>query len=136
MAKERRVIRQSGVIPYRFHGGRLEVLVITSNDGQRWGMPKGLIEPGLTPAESAAKEAFEEAGVRGLLGGAVGSYSFAKWGGTCWVDVFLLRVEEILEQWEEQHRTREWLGVEEAVARVSRAELGELVRRVPVIVGG
>ena len=48
------VYRQSAVLPYRFSGGDLEVLLITSRKGKRWVFPKGIIEPGLTPQRSAA----------------------------------------------------------------------------------
>jgi len=136
MGKARRVIRQSAVVPYRRAGGQLEVLVITSSDGQRWGVPKGLLEPGLTPAESAAKEALEEAGVRGAVSPAsVGTFAYEKWGGTCEVEVFLLHVEEVLDSWEEQqHRTREWLSVAEAVARLWHPDLRAIVRSLPEMV--
>ena len=57
MSQARRMIPQSGVIPYRVREGQVEVLVITSSDGLRWVVPKGLVEPGMTAADSAAKEA-------------------------------------------------------------------------------
>ena len=137
MSALRRVYEQSAVIPYRRHGGRLEVLVITTSDGRRWGVPKGLVEPGLTPPESAAREAEEEAGARGAVSSErLGEYTYPKWGGTCRVEVFPLHVEEVLARWQEGHRAREWLGVDEAAARVSEPGLKELVRRLPGVVSG
>ena len=62
--------RQSAVIPYRLREGRVEILLITSRKGKRWVVPKGILEPELTPAESAAKEAREEAGVSGRISAA------------------------------------------------------------------
>jgi 8-oxo-dGTP pyrophosphatase MutT (NUDIX family) len=127
-----RIIHQSGVIPFRQEQGRLEVLVITSSDGQRWGVPKGLLEPGLTPAASAAKEALEEAGVRGhVFPDSIGTYSYPKWGGTCRVEMFLLRVDEVLESWDEMYRTREWVGVDEAARRMAAEGLRQMLRDLP-----
>lgn len=59
--------RQSAVIPYRFGADGLEVLLITSRKRKRWVLPKGVVEPGMTPAGSAEKEAFEEAGIEGRV---------------------------------------------------------------------
>lgn len=63
------LVRQSGVIPYRFNAitGEIEILLVTTRSGNRHVFPKGNLERGLTQADSAAKEAFEEAGVRGLV---------------------------------------------------------------------
>src|SRR5690606_25585077 len=55
--------RQSAALPFRQQGGKLEVMLITSRRTGRWGVPKGGIQAGMTPWESAAEEAAEEAGV-------------------------------------------------------------------------
>jgi 8-oxo-dGTP pyrophosphatase MutT (NUDIX family) len=119
---------QSGVIPFRLEEGKIQILLITSRSGKRWVIPKGIIEPDLSPQESAQKEAYEEAGVSGEISGeSVGSYSYNKWGGTCTVKVFLLKVEKILEEWNESYfRTREWMSVEEAIKRVDEAKLKDI----------
>jgi 8-oxo-dGTP pyrophosphatase MutT (NUDIX family) len=89
----------------------LEVLLITSRRRGRWIIPKGLIEPGMSPAESAAMEAFEEAGVRGRIGDQpIEEYSYKKWGGVCGVKVYLLEVDEVFDDWPEADiRRREWI---------------------------
>jgi 8-oxo-dGTP pyrophosphatase MutT (NUDIX family) len=46
--------------------GVLEFLLVQTRGG-RWIFPKGGVEPGLTQAQSAALEAFEEAGVHGRI---------------------------------------------------------------------
>lgn len=69
---------QSGVIPYRRNGSTLEVLLISSRARRRWLVPKGIIELGMRADESAVKEAFEEAGVGGILDGRpVGKYEYS-----------------------------------------------------------
>ncbi len=126
------IYNQSGVIPFRFEKDRIQILLITSRSRKRWVIPKGIIEPDLPPQESAQKEAYEEAGVSGnIYGEAVGTYTYNKWGGTCTVKVFLLEVENILEDWPESNfRTREWVSVEEAVQRVDEPELKKIIKDI------
>ena len=130
------VFAQSAVIPWRRRGDTLQVLLITSIRGQRWIIPKGLVEPGMSPAESAAKEAFEEAGIRGRVApDPLGEYSYRKWGGTCQVLVFLMEVTAVLEQWEEMDvRRRKWLRAYEAAERVREPELQQWLHDLPQLV--
>jgi 8-oxo-dGTP pyrophosphatase MutT (NUDIX family) len=51
---------------FRIRGGILEFLLVQTRGG-RWTFPKGNTEPGLTTAQAAALEAFEEAGVHGRM---------------------------------------------------------------------
>jgi phosphohistidine phosphatase len=126
--------RQSAAIPVRRSADGVQVLLVTSRSGKRWIVPKGIVEKQLTPAESAAKEAWEEAGVRGaLLPGPIGSYRYEKWGGTCTVEVFVLRVEEWADQWPEPERRRRWAGLEEAAGEVREPDLAALVRTVAAL---
>ena len=127
---------QSAVIPYRWaHGGRagrLEVLMITSLKKKRWIIPKGVQEPGLSPAASAAQEAMEEAGVEGQVSKKpIGSYLYRKWGGTCHVLVYCLKVEIVHGTWAEDHRQREWVDLEAAIERTREEALKSLLRSVP-----
>jgi|GEM_PF-4495095 len=39
------------------------------SDGERWTFPKGRLERGESPAQAAAREAREEAGISGRVGG-------------------------------------------------------------------
>ena len=113
--------------------GRLEILLITSRRRGLWIIPKGLIEPDMSAAESAVMEAFEEAGVRGRIGDQpIDEYSYKKWGGVCGVKVFLLEVDEILEEWPESDiRKREWMSVDDAVAAIDQQALKAIVGSLP-----
>lgn len=53
-------------ICFRVRAGVLEFLLVQTRGG-RWTFPKGHAEPGLTTAQAAALEAFEEAGVHGRM---------------------------------------------------------------------
>ena len=58
------MLTQYGVIPVRpAADGGVEVLLITSRETRRWVVPRGNPILGKSPAESAAQEAFEEAGI-------------------------------------------------------------------------
>jgi len=116
---------QSGVIP--LYKGR--VVMVTSSGGKRWVLPKGIVEPGMTAAESAAKEALEEGGIVGKVKSrSVGSYTYEKWDGLCEVEMFVMKVERLLDEWDEMDvRDRELVSPEEAVARVKPKELRRIL---------
>ncbi len=57
---------QVAAVCYRVRGGDIEFLLVKTGKG-RWIFPKGSVEPGLTHAQAAALEAFEEAGVHGRI---------------------------------------------------------------------
>ncbi len=123
---------QSAVVPFRRRRGELEILMITSRKKKRWVLPKGVVEPDLSPWASAAKEALEEAGIEGKVSRrSVGNYRYEKWGGTCTVDVFPMAVGKIHESWLESFRERRWLSLGEAVARVREGELRRILRSLP-----
>lgn len=124
---------QSGAIPYRRSGGRIEVLLITSRRTGRWIIPKGMVESYLTPALSAAEEAYEEAGVHGeVSAGPLGSYAYARNGYRWIVRVYALEVTAVLERWPEMaQRQRAWYSVEEVARLADGAELQALIASLP-----
>ena len=116
-------------------GTTLEILLITSLNSKRWILPKGWLMEGLSATESAAREAFEEAGVAGKIGGKpIGCYHYLKekkdgGGVPCRVDVFALQVTAQMEEWPEKGaREIAWLPLEQAAVRVSEPGLRELLR--------
>ena len=123
---------QSAVIPFRVRKGRLELLLIMSSRKKQWLFPKGIKTVGVTPQQSAAQEAEEEAGVKGnVLDPPVGVYSYEKWGASCTVTVYPMAVTRILvdSEWEERHRGRHWIGPEEAGDFLKHEGLKALVKR-------
>jgi ADP-ribose pyrophosphatase YjhB (NUDIX family) len=57
---------QYAALPFRISArARTEFLLITSRETRRWIIPKGWPQKGRAPHRSAAREAFEEAGVLG-----------------------------------------------------------------------
>lgn len=122
--------KQSGVIPYRFKNGKLQILLITSRKKRKWIIPKGVIEPYMTPQESAAQEAYEEAGVLGkVTEEPVGSYEFSKWGGVCTITVFPMRVEKMYDEWmESDFRKRKWMTPEKALEKCENKEMRLMIK--------
>ena len=127
---------QSSVVPYRVRDGKVEILVIASSKKNHYVVPKGIQEPGLSPQLSAAKEALEEAGVEGEVASAeIGSYRYEKWGATCTVAVYPMKVTRMIpdHDWEESHRGREWLSVKKAVRQLKQQQLGPMLKKLEAL---
>src|SRR3984957_15984800 len=62
-----RECEQVAAVCYRVRRGAIEFLLVKTRGSGRWIFPKGSAEPGLTHAQAAAIEAFEEAGVHGRI---------------------------------------------------------------------
>jgi 8-oxo-dGTP pyrophosphatase MutT (NUDIX family) len=134
--KRKRV--QYGALPYR-RGDRArpEVMLVTSRERRRWIIPKGWPKKGKSARRSAAREAFEEAGVIGSVARrSVGSFSYKKElrNGRvvlCKVRVFPLRVKRQTQEWpEKSEREVKWLSARKAAKRVNDPELGQLIKRL------
>jgi 8-oxo-dGTP pyrophosphatase MutT (NUDIX family) len=97
------IIPQAAVLPIFSEQKHLFVLLITSMKRRRWILPKGIVEKDRTPEETAHIEAYEEAGIRGnLVGSSEGVYTYRKWGGLCRVDVFIMKVSKLEDDWPEK----------------------------------
>lgn len=127
--------KQSGVIPYFFKGGELMVVLIKSRQGKKWIIPKGIIEPDMTPWDSAAKEAMEEAGVDGRVDQEnICEYVQDKWGGKCHIKVFLMEVSKLYDSWDEDFRDRKLFPYKKAADKVDVKKLRKIIRILPEIV--
>ena len=119
------VLRQAAALPVRDG----EVCLITSRNGKRWVAPKGCLEPGKTAAEIALQEAWEEAGLAGVLDpDPIGSYFYEKDGLICHVIVFRMQVTGEAADWPERSfRERRWFSVAKAALRVADPGLRVLI---------
>jgi phosphohistidine phosphatase len=124
-------IRQAAAVPFRVtDDGRIEVLLIRRRGKSKWGIPKGLVDPGHTPEQTALIESDEEAGIEGeLIEPPLGAYTYEKFGGACRVTVFAMRVTAERARWlEERSRERAWYTLEDAAGTVAVGDVGEMIR--------
>lgn len=121
----------------RLADGSVEILLVTSRTTQRWIVPKGWPIKGLTGAEAAAREAFEEAGVVGrMMAEPAGRYTYwkrmADHFALCEVTLYLLEFERQLATWAEQGERRcEWFSLDDAANLVDDPELATAIRLLP-----
>ena len=126
--------RQVAALPLRLaKNGAIEILLVTSRDTGRWIIPKGWTSKRIKDCKAAAREAREEAGVKGkILREAIGTYRYTKRelgnGALIEVRVFLLKVSKRCKRWpEKRDRRRAWFDIEDAASRVSDPELSILI---------
>lgn len=122
---------QFGALPYTIIDGQLVVLLITSRGRGKWIFPKGGQIEGMTPWESAAREAWEEAGVTGdIEERPIGSYFLPvtdERPRPIEVKVFPLRVTGQREDWRERgQRYRHWAVIAEARRLITHDGLADL----------
>ncbi len=118
-------------------------MLITSRDTGRWVIPKGNPIPGLASHETAAQEAYEEAGIRGIpCPTPIGSFGYRKKRRTgryrdLIVTVYPLAFVEQLDDWPERHqRDTRWFPLDRAAAAVDEPGLKALIaafREPPVL---
>jgi 8-oxo-dGTP pyrophosphatase MutT (NUDIX family) len=125
--------RQYGALPYTLVKGQVVVLLVTSRGTGRWIFPKGGAMEGLTPAQVAAAEAREEAGVEGSVAEQpIGTYRTSKGSGLrkipIQVDLYPLKVDRQLDKWKEKgERYRHWVIPAEAKRLLANREMSDLV---------
>src|SRR3954468_2618235 len=127
---------QYAALPFRYaEGNRVEVMLITSRETRRWIIPKGWRIKGLSPAATAAREAFEEAGIKGeIRDRPLGTFRYQKRmtdrdSVPVDVEVFALEVGSQVEQWPEKgQRETRWFSANEAASLVEEPELACMLR--------
>lgn len=135
---------QTAALPWRTgRGKRTEVLLVTGRNSGRWSLPKGWPMRGKTLAKAAAQEAFEEAGVEGVVESKpLGSFVHTKQHRVMQplevrVLVHALSVSRELASWPEcGQRERKWFSLDEAATSVSSRELRALILSFGKTLGG
>jgi 8-oxo-dGTP pyrophosphatase MutT (NUDIX family) len=84
---------QSGVLAYKVApNGKVRILLVKTTRSKKWSIPKGKARSDLTLAANAAKEAFEEAGVKGEIApSSAGMFRTSKriWYGDAIIEVWV-----------------------------------------------
>lgn len=126
---------QFAALPFRVVDDKVQFLLVTSRRTKRWILPKGWPEDGLTPGQSAAKEAWEEAGAIGkAYEFCLGVYSFEKYVKDA-PDlpvvglVYPLKVKKTKSNYPEAgERRRKWFTPKKAAAAVNMPELKRILK--------
>jgi 8-oxo-dGTP pyrophosphatase MutT (NUDIX family) len=121
--RQLRDCEQVAAVCYRVRKLEIEFLLVRTRGGRRWTFPKGSAERGLTHAQAAALEAFEEAGVRGRIE----ETSFASYccekrslrGKSLNVNAHLCQVFRLVRP-KELDRDRTWCTPQEAKLRLRK----------------
>lgn len=128
--------RQVAALPWRGEGEALRVLLVSSRETRRWVIPKGWPMKGKTDFVAAAQEAYEEAGLDGVIAQKpAGDYEYLKRlksgaAKLVKVDVYPLQVTGEHATWPEKgQRTLRWMTPVEAALAVQEPDLRDLIAR-------
>jgi 8-oxo-dGTP pyrophosphatase MutT (NUDIX family) len=132
--------QQVAAVCYRMRKRGVQFLLVQTRGG-RWIFPKGGVEPGMTHAQSAALEAFEEGGVHGRIE----EISFARYfrpksdnaagssdAGPA-ITAYLCEVSQ-LELPQERERKPTWFSAEEAKSRLGEHRTREYGAELALVV--
>ena len=121
--------KQFAALPYRLRDGDVEIMLITTRKKKRWSVPKGWPIKRSTPEQTAAIEAFEEAGVRGDVGAkSIGRFKKRRVRNNqsvlCDVQIFPMEVKQQKRKWpEKRQRSRIWVDPRTPAILVSKRGL-------------
>lgn len=135
-ARKSEVRSQFAALVYRVKSGKIQFLLITSRRTGRWIIPKGWPMLGMRPAEAAAQEAWEEAGVVGKASDVcLGLYSYYKRRDKklgdlpCLAMVYPVRAKELKKNFPEAgQRQRKWVSRKKAAKLIQEPELSQIIR--------
>lgn len=112
---------QAGGIVFRSEKGEPRVLIVTARRRRkRWVLPKGTVEDGEEPSDTALREVREEAGVTGTIVGHAGTAKYNTRQGRVQVEYYLIRYRRAVDGGDEERRTR-WCAVEDAIRMLTYA---------------
>lgn len=124
---------QFAALCYRKRKSELQICLVTSRTSKRWIIPKGWPMHNQTPAEAAATEAWEEAGLSGkCYDVCLGVYSYTKQHKegalTILTLVYPMKVNNVHSTWPEAHqRKRQWMTPRKAARKLKEPALKQIV---------
>jgi 8-oxo-dGTP pyrophosphatase MutT (NUDIX family) len=126
---------------YRVVDMQVEVALIATDRGGRWGLPKGHVNRGETAEAAAVREVAEETGLEGVIVQHLATIEYWFRAGSSrvhkYVDLFLMRYErgEVRPQEAEVDDAR-WFPLDEALRRVSFERERDVLLQVAALVSG
>ena len=126
-------VPQAGAIVFRTEGDRTTVLLVRSKkDPAIWVFPKGHVDGDETEQDAAIRETWEEAGVIGTLGPAVGApLEFDSGNEPVSVQYFVLRATG--EEPSPEGRDKQWLTIDRALATLAFESAREKLREAAAV---
>ena len=124
---------QFAALCWRVKNDQVQICLITSRTRKRWIIPKGWPMHKQTPANTAATEAFEEAGVQGeAIDVCLGVYNYSKPfkldNAPIITMVYPVHVTHVHSEWPEKHqRQRKWFSIKKAAKKLSEPALKQIV---------
>lgn len=127
-ATEARTPSHAGGVVFRLRSGTAEYLLVEAkNDPAQWVLPKGHLEEGEQPRETAVREVHEETGVWARILGDLGDVTWSVDGSSVTTRFLLMRaIGRGLRQ--DKDRRHEWLALPKAIAKASHIETRELLQ--------
>ena len=119
------------------YGDEIRVMLVTPSAGGGWILPKGNIAKRMDTLKSAAKEAFEEAGVVGECeNNVLGVINFSKTAsGIASARIYPLAIQRILPRWEEEGtRSRRLFLIDRAIRIMKTEESAEVLRNLKALI--
>lgn len=137
-AKKSEMRSQFAALVYRVKSGEVQFLLITSRRSGRWIIPKGWPMLGMKPADAAAQEAWEEAGVIGTASDTcLGLYSYYKQRDNskkdvtlpCLAMVYPVKALKLKTDYPEAgQRRRKWVSRKKATKMIQEPELIQIIK--------
>jgi 8-oxo-dGTP pyrophosphatase MutT (NUDIX family) len=127
--------RQCAALAYLWDGDEPTYLIVTSRRTGRWIFPKGQPVKGEKGWETAAREAFEEAGVVGTgLAQEIGRYRSLKfrrnWVQPLDIALYPVRIDRLMPDWQENgERARKMVAAPAAALLLSQPDMAALCTR-------
>jgi 8-oxo-dGTP diphosphatase len=126
----------SGGVIFRREGSNAEIALVAVKEGRVWSLPKGVVEKGEEPSQTAVREVWEETGLSGRIVKKIGDISYwyyIKDNNTkCRKTVHFYLLEYVSGTTSDHNRevdAAEWVPIDDALNRVSYKGDREIVQK-------